>query len=217
MPDDPIPPTPADQRLAAAALKKQRAGQKPTREEGAALRRVQRLRDEQLRSEHYRAIRKREWQGWSGRQQKVLNEQAARYGIPIGAATIDLPAVVRWLHEFLAENARRLAAGDDDDPALAGVSSPGLERYRLARAKREELFLRRDLGAWLPRDQVRAGFAPFAAIIRRCGERLGRKYGREAQQILDEHLDRAAEALNRLFLAGPVDTGDDDEPKQGGA
>ncbi len=38
----------------------------------------------------------------SGRQAKVLQEQAARYGIPFGGSTIDLPEVVRALHDFLA-------------------------------------------------------------------------------------------------------------------
>lgn len=207
-----------DKQLAAAALQKRRAGQKPSREEAAALRRVERARDDQLRREHYRTVRKRDWQRWSGRQQKILNEQALRYGIPIGGATIDLAAVVLWLHEFLAANNRKLAAADDEDPALAGASSPGLERYRLARAAREELFLERDRGAWIPRDAVHAALAPFAAIIRRCGEVLQRKFGREAQQIVDSHLDRAAESLNRLFLNGPATAAaDDDQPEQSGA
>src|SRR5574340_1554837 len=108
-----------DKQFAAAALAKRRAGQKPSREEAAALRRVERARDQQLRADHYRSIPKRDWQRWSGRQQKILNEQALRYGVPIGGATIDAAELARWLHEFLAANARKLAAADSDDPDLA--------------------------------------------------------------------------------------------------
>jgi hypothetical protein len=75
------------------------------------------------------------------------------------------------------------------------------------------LALERDRGSWIPRDAVHAALAPFAAIIRRCGEVLQRKFGREAQQIVDQHLDRAAESLNRLFLTGPCDAPDDDQPE----
>ena len=49
----------------------------------------------------------------SGRQTKVINEQAARYDLPFGGPTIDLPDVVRALHDFLAKHAQRLASGDD--------------------------------------------------------------------------------------------------------
>ncbi len=68
----------------------------------------------------------------SGRQTKVINEQAERYGIPFGGATINLPTVVRALHDFLADNAVKLAR--DDDPLMQGVGSPALERYREERA-----------------------------------------------------------------------------------
>jgi hypothetical protein len=68
----------------------------------------------------------------SGRQTKVIHEQAVLYGIPFGGAAINLSEVVRSLHDFLAANARKLSA--DDDMLGSGVPSPALERYREERA-----------------------------------------------------------------------------------
>ncbi len=197
-------PTPAattaeDERLAAAAIRKSQSGGKPRREESAALRRVKQVRDEALRTEHFGSIRKREWQRWSGRQQKVLNDQAARYGVPIGERTIDLPSVVYWLHEFLAANARRLSAPDDEDPAIGGASSPALERKRLVDAKRAELRYENELGQSVLLKDVHSGVAVLACVLRTAGEELQREFGPEAHAILNEALDDATTALRKHF------------------
>lgn len=78
----------------------------------------------------------------SGRQTKVLNEQAERYGIPLGGRTINLPAVVRALHEFLARNARKLsedAAAFSDFggvPSSTGAAASRRERIQSVRERR---------------------------------------------------------------------------------
>ncbi len=58
-----------------------------------------------------------------------------RYGIPFGEAEIDLSAVVKALHDFLAANRHKLARGNGVVPLLAGLNSPALERSGFARAK----------------------------------------------------------------------------------
>ena len=58
----------------------------------------------------------------SGRQTKVLNEQADRYGLPLGGPVIDLPKLARALHDFLAANAKKL--NTDDTALLGGGNSP---------------------------------------------------------------------------------------------
>jgi len=195
----PAATTAEDQRLAAAAIHKAQSGVQPTREESAALRRVKRDRDEASRAEHFGGVRKGEWQRWSGRQQKVLNEQAARYGIPIGVGqrTIDLPSVVYWLHDFLAVHARRLSAPDDEDPAIAGAASPALERKRAIDAKRAELKYENELGRSIPREAIHAGLAVFAGVLRAAGEDLQRQFGPEAHAILSDALDDATTALRK--------------------
>jgi len=153
---------PADQRLAQSALEKKRAGQKPNAQESAALRRVEKQIDDQKRWEHYQSIPKRHWQEMSGRQCKVLNEQARRHGVPLLGSTIDLTAVVKWLHDFLADNKFLIQQGND---ALmeGGGDSEWLEEYRKYRAKREQLQYERELGQWLPREEVHQGMVLMAS------------------------------------------------------
>lgn len=206
-----------DRRLAAAALEKRRLGQKPSQHESRALRRVERERDEAQRLAAYRSIRKRDWRQWSGRPDKILNEQSVRYGLPIGGAEIDLPAVVRWLHDFLAENKFRLAAPDPDEAALSGAASPAQERYRLARAKREEFFLERDLGEWIARDKVHDAIGIFADVIRRAGETLQRQFGPSAHDILERAVANAVTAYASHFDQSPTDAAESDDAAESAA
>ena len=75
-------------------------------------------------------VTKGTWVKWSGRQHKTLGEQAARYGVPIGGATISLPEVARWLHDFLARNARRLKAAEADEQESLEYWKTQRERLR---------------------------------------------------------------------------------------
>jgi len=188
-----------DNRLAAGALAKLDAGERPTREEAAALRRVKKGRDDEQRLAHYRAIPKKLWREWSGRQHKVLGEQAIRYGAPIGSATISLPDFVRWFHDFLSTHARRLNAPDDEDPAIAGATSPAMERKRLIDAKRAELKYQQELGRWIPRTLVHEGMQILAPLICDAGRRLLERFGPEAHAILEEALDDAQTAFSDHF------------------
>jgi hypothetical protein len=191
----------ADQRLAMSALEKQRRGEPPTRDELAALRRYQREAEEEQRLRHFRAIRKAEWRDWSGRQAKILNEQAVRYGLPIGAATIDLPAFVKALHEFFAANARKLAGAADDDPTIAGASSPAMERKRQLECRRLERQLEREDGLWIARRLVHDGHNRLGKILRVAGEALLRQFGPAAQKIVNDALDNCERETDRLLAA----------------
>jgi hypothetical protein len=148
-----------------------------------------------------RRLPRRDWCAWSGRQPKILNEQAVRYGLPIAGPTIDLPSLARWLHDFLAAHAGALARGDpahDDAAALA-------LRERTAKTRRIELALERDLGLWLPREEVHDGLSRISAVLRACGESLQRQCGAAAVKILNDALDDAQRELDRLASAdGPT-------------
>ena len=138
------------------------------------------------------------WRLMSGRQTKVLNEQAERYGIPFGGRTINLPNVVRALHDFLAANARKLAA-EDDEMLGSGVPSPALERYREERAKLARLDRLERERVLVPRDEVREGLGRIAAIIRSAGEALQRQFGASAVDLLYEALDDAQREIDQRF------------------
>lgn len=177
-----------DRELAAAALEKRRRNETPTARELAALRKIEKQREEDLRWNHYRTIPQKHWRQMSGRQAKVLIEQAQRYGLPIGDAIIDLPKVVRALHDFFADHKYQLARLDDD-PALYGPDSPSLERLRIANAKLKELELAERQLQLIPRTLIHERLSGFAAILRRAGDRLQSRFGREAKEMLDQALD----------------------------
>ena len=128
----------------------------------------------------------------SGRQAKVVNDQARLYGIPLLGRTIDLVEVIRWIHDWLAENASKLAAIEaGEDPLMSGTDSPALERYRLARAQMVELELAERRGDLIRRDHLREGLARYARGVRATGDSLRRQFGKDAHDLLNEHLDDA--------------------------
>ena len=189
--------SPVDNALLARAYRKVMDGKELTRTERETLKRHEKQKEERLRWQYYRSIPQKHWRQMSGRQTKVINDQAARYGIPFGGASIDLPNVVKALHDFLAENAQRLAR--DDDSMLVGGSSPALERYREERAELARLDRLERQGRLLPRDEVRKALGRIAAILRDAGDTLLRQFGSSAVEILHEALDDAQREIAAFF------------------
>jgi hypothetical protein len=197
----PASATPAEQvdrDLAREALRKKQAGLQPSAREAAALRRIQKAEDERRRWEHYSSIPQKHWIAMSGRQAKIINEQAALYGLPFAGATIDLPAVVRAFHELLAEHGRKILKSDDieTDPDTA---------LKVIKTKRQQFFYEQDLGNWISKEDVHEGMEIFAEAIRGASERLQRDYGPDAQRVLEEAFLGAVRKLDAHFAT-------DDEP-----
>ena len=207
---DPSPPDAEarlDKDLITRAYRKTLDGQELTGPERAAVKRYEKGKRERNAWDCYNAIPQKHWRQMSGRQTKVLNEQAARYGIPFGGATINLPAVVRALHDFLAENAVKLAR--DEDPLLqGGPASPALEAYRVERAALAKLDRMERERLLVPRDDVRQALGRIAAILRGAGDTLQRQCGPAAVEILFEALDDAQREMDRSF--GDRNASDDD-------
>lgn len=186
-----------DRKLAAEAVRKMARGEALTVREQTALKRYERERDENLRWKHYAAIPQKHWRRMSGRQTKVINEQAALYGIPFGGPTINLAEVVKSLHDFLAANARRLSA--DDDLFGSGVPSPALERYREERAAIAKLDRMERERQLVRRDDVRMGLARIANILQTAGDMLAQHHGPAAAEIISEALSDAEREVDRWF------------------
>jgi hypothetical protein len=195
--------TRVDKDLVARAFKKVANQQELSAQERSALRRFEKQREEKLRWTFYGSIPQKHWRQMSGRQTKVLNEQAERYGIPFGGPTINLPSVVRAVHDFLAANSHRLAG--DDDPMLVGGSSPALERYREERAALARMDRMERERLLVSRDEVREGLGRIAAMLRGAGDVLQRQFGPAALEVLNDALDDAQREIDRCF-------GDTDEP-----
>ena len=186
-----------DADLVQRAYRKVMNNEELTKEERRALKRHEKEREERLRWQYYAAIPQKHWRAMSGRQTKQINEQADRYSIPFGGATINLPAVVRALHDFLADNAVKLAR--DEDPLMQGSGSPALEKYREERAAMARLDRLEREGSLLPRDDVREALGRMASMLRSAGEALQRQFGAGAVEILYEALDDAQREVDRCF------------------
>ena len=177
-----------------------------TLDERAALKSHEKTKEEKLRWQYYESIPAKHWKAMSGRQTKVINEQAVRYNIPFGGAVINLPKVIKALHDFLAENKHKLARDDDD--LMSGPNSPALERYREERAaiaKLNRLEREREL---LPRDLVRQSMSRSAACIRQVGESLQKQFGDAAALLLYEGIDDALAEIGRFFAGNMKDAPD---------
>lgn len=191
----------AEKALIATAYRKAARRQKLSASEQAALKRFENVQEERRRWDYYATIPKKHWNQMSGRANQVLNTQAERYGLPFGGATINLPVLVRALHNFLADNARKLAS--EDDVLLQGGSTPALELYREKKAALADLDLMERQNQLIPRDQARQVLGRMAMIQRNGGESLGKQFGPAALVMFNEILDDVAQEVNRFF--GPVE------------
>ena len=193
----------AQRREVSAAYAKLTRNELLSKQEKAAIARFERDREERLRWEYYRSIPKKHWQRMSGRQVKVINEQAIRYDLPLGGPTIDLPQVATALHDFLAKNAQRLA--QEDDPLLRSAgTSPALERYRDERALMARLDRLERERQVLPRQWIHNLLERLAYLIRDATDRLERRFGAAAAEILRDALDDFARLADAEFC-DPLD------------
>jgi hypothetical protein len=103
-----------------------------------------------------------------------------------------LPDVVAALVAYRLEQAAPAATvGPDADPLLAGGDSPNLERYRGAKADREEMARDRDRGTHANLRDLHTTLMRFGGLIRRGGEVLQRRFGPDAADLFNEAIDEA--------------------------
>lgn len=182
-----------DRDLAWRATLKRREGQAPTRDELAALRRIEKLDEERDRWRHYATIPKKHWREMSGRSNLILSEQAERWGIPLEGRTIDLAAVAKWIHDFIAENAAAL--GKQGAKARAADE---LERLRRAQADEKEMRNAVRRGELRHVDDVRRTFEFVANVIRKASAELRVEFGDRPYEILSAAIADAGEILTKF-------------------
>jgi len=192
------------EELAASALRKRRAGKRPTSQELAALRRLERAKEEARRWAYYESVPKKHYLEMAGdgerpRPAKVILEQADRYKLPLRGKTLNLRHVIRAFHDFLARNKHALAAADADDDALlsAGADSPELERFRAARADLAEMERDERRGKLISADRLREICTEVGATIKSARKRLVKKFGRPAGEILDDAIHNLRDVADR--------------------
>ncbi len=119
--------------------------------------------------------------------------------------TYDARALVQW------HIGRQQKADPLMDTPLA--DSPSLERYRHAKAKLAELDYEKACRTVLPVAEVRAAVTNLTGPLRRASEELGRRFGAEAQKVLNDAIANYAAALRRQYSQGGEDDHDHDTTK----
>lgn len=187
-----------EKKLAAVAMQKTAAGERPTAGEMQAWRAYEKRTQQERAWDCYRNIPQKHWRemgdGWKVNQ---LKEQAALYDIPFGDAVVCLPDVVRGLRKFFARNASRLAKEPDDTELMVGVDSPAMERLRHFKAELAKLDYHERKRVLLDREEVRHTFSRMANLLRQAGVTLKRNYGAEAHAVLDEALTECERLLEQ--------------------
>jgi phage terminase Nu1 subunit (DNA packaging protein) len=112
--------------------------------------------------------------------------------------------VTRWLRTEgpWKPYAKSQSPNPADDPLLADGDSPGLERYRLAKAKHAELDLEQRKGELIEREKAKLILSRWASLIRQMGERLSKRYGNEAAKTVNETLDECGVAVEEVMSDG---------------
>jgi len=95
------------------------------------------------------------------------------------------------------------------DPLMdvPSADSPALERYRAAKARLAELAYEQACRTVLPVAEVRAAVTNMTGPLRRASEELGRRFGADAQKIVNDAISNYAAALRRQF----TDAGGEDD------
>jgi hypothetical protein len=198
----------ADLDLVKSAIAKKQLGRELSKSERRALVRYDAEQDERRGRRFIAAVPKKTYCEFAGRQTKVLHEQADAYGIPLRGATIDLAAVIRWLHDFLAEHKYALPAivsGED------GATSPRdkLTLEQIEVYKRRVVLLEqkiaREEAMLIPRHEIHELLVQLAKVLRGAGERLHKQYGEQAASILDAALSDYESTIMQLAVESKSD------------
>lgn len=161
-------------------------GKRLSREEKRDLAWWEKHQREQLQAEILRALPKGVYCQLAGRQQKVIDEQARQYGLPLIGRELDLGAAIKALHDLVARNAANIRP--EGGPNLGETKLS--EQVKTQRLRRRlialEIEVKRD--AYIKREELRKRLEWWAEQLRIFGGQLGRKFGREAQQLFNDFL-----------------------------
>lgn len=186
-----------------AATRKRTAGGKLSKSEASILARYENYKTEIAFWDLARNCPKVVYEALSGRQTKILHDQARRYGLPLLGPTVDLSRIAEWLHQSIADGRWRIVDPESDEAMMGGENSPALERWRAHKADLAEIELMERRREIFRADAVRQGLAILAGLMRGAGERLVHKCGEAAGRIFNDMIEDFERQTERLFAGEP--------------
>ena len=181
-----------DEALIQAAREKLSRGERPNKRELTAWTRFD---SQQLESYGLRFVEKVPQKLYCervGRNARIVRNHCQDFSLPIGPTVALFPVLERF-HELLIDHRGALLE------SVESASEETLDRERSARADLLEIKRDAELQTLIHKDQARNYHTRLSAILRGAGERLGRRFGADAQEILDEALDDCEGVINELF------------------
>lgn len=125
---------------------------------------------------------------------RTLKDWLAK-GCPGEPGRYVVPEIVTWAKASVWARPEPI----DGDPLLAeGGDSPALEEYRRAKAALARLDLAEREKQLVRIDDVVQPLIEAAAVVRSAGERIGREYGPEAQEIVNEAVGEFVAGLRKV-------------------
>lgn len=135
-----------------------------------------------------------------GKAIKSLNDQHKTYGLPAPPGKdVDVEAVLRWFHSFLAEWGPKIKRKQllEEEKATRSERKEELEIKQLEmKMKGLAADLERKTGNTIPLEELRKLFSWHESEMRRLGERLGKRFGAESQTMFNATLTRMATVLD---------------------
>ena len=119
-------------------------------------------------------------------------------GMPGRPGAYVLHDISQWLRSDGPWSAKAKAPSPSEDPLLSDGDSPGLERYRLAKAKHAELDLEHRKGELIEKDKAKAVLSRWAWLIRQMGERLAKRYGNDVAVTINDTLAECRRAVQEV-------------------
>lgn len=122
----------------------------------------------------------------------------AKQGMPGRPGSYDAHEISRWLRS--TGPWRQHAKAAEEDELLLGTSagsdSPGLERFRIAKANLAELELQERKRQLVSVDRVRSILTRWSGPLRRLGESLSKRFGTEASLAFNEALEECESVID---------------------
>lgn len=184
-----------DTVAALTAKLKQAKGGDLTKSEISLVRKYDEIVAESNREDAFLNLPKGIYCKLSGRQQKVVDEQAVRYGLAIDGSKIDLYQVLKKFHDILAE------WGPTINELQGAEGSLRTEKLRREiellerRSKSIELDIKNKQDEFIDRNTLRVRMEWLANKLRTVSERLGKRFGAESQVLLNHALSQIEEEL----------------------
>jgi len=130
-----------------------------------------------------------------------LTNLSKTHGVPLESSPLNLAEVLHWFHGYIAKYGRKCngrAEVSEDDDLDSRKKKLDLETLEI-KFKMLQSDLEKKTGNAVSADEVERLFVWFESELRKLGERLGKRFGADAQNLFNSTLDRIGSHLEELL------------------